>query len=70
MPTNKQKDENVAFVRKGTLVRKLWKSYGLVYLFQEAYNKLERVSSSVHVVEFGPPKKENKPDFYEAKNQS
>ena len=37
---------------------------------QEAYNKLERVSSSVHVVEFGPPKKENKPDFYEAKNQS
>ena len=39
-------------------------------LQQEAYNKLERVSSSVHVVEFGPPKKENKPDFYEAKNQS
>ena len=37
---------------------------------QEAYNKLERVSSSVHVVEFGPQKKENKPDFYEAKNQS
>ena len=35
-----------------------------------SYTKLERVNSSVHVVEFGPPKKENKPDFYEAKNQS